>query len=210
MTHEVYVHLRATDNKPYYVGKGSIKRDRAHDFHPGRRSKDWLAVHEEHGTIVFIEETNLTEEAAWELEALLTEALWECGTLVNKQIGMACSEEKKAKISAARIGKPRAPFSDEHRANMSAAKRGKPRAPFSDEHRARLSASKRDKPLTDEHRARLSAAKRGKTRAPFSDEHRANMSAAHQAAPDLFCPHCGKKYKRQGALDKHIEKCVNN
>ena len=37
------------------------------------------------------------------------------------------SEETKAKISAARTGKKRKPFSEEHRNNLAAAKTGKPR-----------------------------------------------------------------------------------
>lgn len=61
-------------------------------------------------------------------------------------------------------------ISPETRAKMSAAKIGKPRGPFSDEHKARLSAASKGREKSDAHRTALSEAKTGKKYGPRSAE----------------------------------------
>lgn len=58
---------------------------------------------------------------------------------VTSQLGIKRSESTKQKMSAARTGKKRKPFSDEHRQNISNSHKGQK---FSDEHRRKLSTSK--------------------------------------------------------------------
>lgn len=60
----VYVHRRADDNKPFYVGKG--KNRRAWHFHD--RSLFWNNVKNKHGIVVEIVFEGLTEEEAFQCE----------------------------------------------------------------------------------------------------------------------------------------------
>jgi len=83
------------------------------------------------------------------------------------------SDETRAKMSAARMGKPTTkgqPKSAEHRAKLSAANMGHR---DSDETRAKKSASHHGKTMDPATRAKISAALKGK---PKSPEHRANIS----------------------------------
>lgn len=85
------------------------------------------------------------------------------------------TEETKAKIAAAKRGRP---LSAEHRAKISAGNKGKA---VSAETRAKLSASLRVSPKARAHNDRLSVLKSGR---PTSDAHKAALrsSAAFQAA----------------------------
>ena len=129
------------------------------------------------------------------------------------------SDETRAKIGAARLGKhrpdeTRAKISDalrgdknpmygkhhteETRAKMSAAKLGE-KAPWygkhlSDETRAKISAVHRGKHLSEEHRAKLSAALRGKH---HTEEARAKMSVAHRGEKN---PLYGKHWRKNPNL----------
>lgn len=60
----VYVHRRADDNKPFYVGKGKEKR--AWNFN--HRSAFWNNVKSKHGIVVEIVFEGLTEEEAFQCE----------------------------------------------------------------------------------------------------------------------------------------------
>lgn len=77
--------------------------------------------------------------------------------------GMKCSDETKAKISAAKKGKTGywkgktgptkgKKLSDEHKAKLSAAKKGKK---FSNEHKAKISAVNKGKKLSDKNKEKL-------------------------------------------------------
>ena len=118
--------------------------------------------------------------------------------------GGSRSAETRRKMSEARKGKKRAPFSEEHRRNISEAKKGKKRDSFSEEHRRniseakkgkkrknrknrgspseetrrKMSEAKKGKKLSEETRRNISEAKKGKKRAPFSKEHRRKLSEA--------------------------------
>lgn len=86
-----------------------------------------------------------------------------------------CSDETRAKISAALKGYKRKPFSEEHRRKLSEA--GKNRAPMSDETRAKISTAHKGRKRTDESRRKQSEAQKGR---PLSEEHRAKLSAAQK------------------------------
>lgn len=89
--------------------------------------------------------------------------------------GLIHSDESRAKMSAARKGKPLGPFSAKHCANISLANKGRKAAPFSVEHRASLSASGKGRIISDEWRSKLSAAAKGRK---LSAEHRAKVGQA--------------------------------
>lgn len=60
----VYVHRRASDNKPFYVGKG--KGQRAWHFY--NRNRYWQNVKEKHGVVVEIVFDNLDESESLQVE----------------------------------------------------------------------------------------------------------------------------------------------
>lgn len=65
----VYVHCRKTDNKVFYVGKGSVKR--ANIKSPSARNEYWGRVAKKHGFYCVIVYRNLTNEKANEIEVNL-------------------------------------------------------------------------------------------------------------------------------------------
>lgn len=95
--------------------------------------------------------------------------------------GLIHSAESRARMSAARTGKPLGPFSEEHRANLSAAMKGRKAPPFSAETRAKLSAALKGRKFSAEVRAKISAAATGRT---LSADHRAKLSAAGKRRKD--------------------------
>lgn len=62
----VYVHRRASDNLPFYVGKG--KGRRAWQITGKSRNPHWHKVNKKHGLIVELVFENLTEEESFDLE----------------------------------------------------------------------------------------------------------------------------------------------
>lgn len=62
----VYVHRRASDNKPFYVGKGSGQR--AWQFTEKTRNTYWHRVRNKHGINVELVFENLTEDEAFQCE----------------------------------------------------------------------------------------------------------------------------------------------
>lgn len=93
--------------------------------------------------------------------------------------GRTLSPEQKAKLSAAKAGKPGPPQSPESRAKVSASKVGKKREPFSEEWRRKLGDVTRGKKQSPEHIAKRAVARRGK---PLSAEQRANVSLGKKRA----------------------------
>lgn len=115
----------------------------------------------------------------------------------NDGTGLKHSEKTRAKISAAKKGKKRAPFTEQHRANMSLAHQGKRR---SDETRAKISAAHRGVVFSDQHRANISAARKG---IKPSDETRAKMRASRQA-------YLARKREQVANLNQHIRPRLNH
>ena len=103
-----------------------------------------------------------------------------------------CSDERKAKLRNANIGKTYGPCSDERKAKISAKAKGRP---VSSKTRAKLSAAAKGKPHSKETKAKISIAKQNisdETRAKLakastgriiSDETRAKMSASRKNRP---------------------------
>lgn len=83
--HYVYIHLRASTLKPFYVGKG--QGDRAWHSSPSKRERWWRSIVAKHGVIVLIMQDGLQEWAALELEqdviALIGRKDLKLGPLVN-------------------------------------------------------------------------------------------------------------------------------
>jgi hypothetical protein len=88
--------------------------------------------------------------------------------------GKTRSPEHCARLSAAM--KLRPPPSDETRAKMSAARKGRPKPPFTVEHRANISAARMGRKCPEA--AAANRKRKGFPKPPFSPEHRANMAAA--------------------------------
>ena len=132
----VYLHLRETDGKPFYVGKGC--RRRAYETHG--RSQYWQRVKNKHGRIVKILFANLEESLALELEKEIIATLRNDGyTLCNLTDGgegtsgyvmpeerrLSLKDKNKHSLELARLAKKNMVITDEIRLNMSICQLGK-------------------------------------------------------------------------------------
>lgn len=157
----VYVHLRASDGKPFYVGKGRGKRA----WSVKSRNPHWHNVVGKHGLEVHIAASGLTEKEAFAVE-ISTIKLFGLENLTNMTTGgegsngLSPSPETRQKISAANSNP-----SQETRARKRKAATGRK---LSEESRAKL--SKRN--ISDETRQRMSI---GRKSWAFSDETKAKM-----------------------------------
>jgi len=103
--HFVYVHMRATDAKVFYVGQGVNSR-----YKGGYRGELWKNVARKYGVLIGIVSENLTKEKADNLEIGLIREIGRrdlgLGYLVNHTdggdggVGMVVSPERRAKQSA--------------------------------------------------------------------------------------------------------------
>lgn len=141
MSHYTYIHYRVSDNKPFYVGKGT-RLDRMR-LATGR-SERWTRTAEKHGFRAEVAAFWPTEADAFEHERFLIACLRDIGVdLVNHTVGgdgasgFKQSEETKAKKNAKLRGRPKRP---ETIARMRAAQAGRVRTP---EARAKIAASLR-------------------------------------------------------------------
>ena len=82
-------------------------------------------------------------------------------------------------------------YTKEVRKRMSEAKKGKKRKPFTLEHRKRMSEARRGKKHSKEHKKKMSEAKKGKKRKPFSDHHKRMISENNTGRP---------KYRRRPTI----------
>lgn len=101
----VYLHRRATDNKPFYVGKGKGQRA----WHFCNRNRYWNNVKEKHGVIVEVIFDNLTEEESLQVEKdTILELTYFGYPLTNLTSGGESSTpslETRLKMSASRKGR---------------------------------------------------------------------------------------------------------
>lgn len=175
----VYMHIKATDGTPFYVGKGTgyranYKRD---------RSNYWNNIVSKHGFDVIKLEENLTEKESLERETYWIKRIGRQdlgnGPLVNLTEGgegVKHSEETKRKISMSKIGieskKKGTKISEEQKKQISCANKGKEAwnkgKKLTEEHKLKLSLAKREKPLSD---ARLAAAEKSKGK-PWTEARR--------------------------------------
>ena len=163
-----YLHMRASDGRAFYVGKG---RGRRAESWFGR-SAHWQRTATKHGLVTQILAFWETEEAAFEHERFLILCFKEDlkASLVNitaggeGSSGVRHSAATRQKMSVAHLGRKLPPFSATHRAKLAAAQKGRP------------PGNKGCSPSLDT-RARQSAAKLGTTASPAT---KAKMSAAHK------------------------------
>ena len=101
----VYLHRRASDNTPFYVGKG--KGQRAWHFY--NRNRYWNNVKEKHGVIVEVIFDNLTEEESLQVEKdtilELTYFGYPLTNLTSGGEGATPSLETRLKMSISRKGR---------------------------------------------------------------------------------------------------------
>jgi len=86
--------------------------------------------------------------------------------------GWAVSAETRAKISAAKKGKPGRKMSEERKAAISLLHKTRPRRRWTDEEKAKMSAVKMGHRVRPDVRERIGATQKGRV---FSDEHRAKL-----------------------------------
>lgn len=178
----VYEHWRLDRDECFYVGKGKgIRAYKMRDRNAHHRAIMGKLSREGSGMEVRMVATGLTEDEAFTLEVERI-AFWrEAGAdLANRTnggdgvSGLKMSDEAKAKMSAAKIGKKQDPDAVARRIAPLVGRK-QPR------HAVEICAEKRrGKALSEEHKAKLSAAHMGKT---VSDAARASLSAAHKGKP---------------------------
>lgn len=120
----VYIHYRADNLTPFYVGKGSGNRAKV----KLNRTDYWKGIVSKYGYIAQIYQDNLTEEEAYTSEKIIINQLKNNGVkLVNFKdggdSGFRFSDEVKAKMSQTNKGRI---YSIETKKKMSEAKKDKP------------------------------------------------------------------------------------
>jgi len=129
---------------------------------------------------------------------------WLRRTFAEKMKGHDVSEETKAKISAANLGRE---HSKESRLKMSLSRTGKK---FSPDRCARMSERRKGVSFTDEHRANM--VKAWKTRPPATEETRAKLSAAlignTRRKDTVVTDETRKKLSDAGKLRKDSEETI--
>jgi hypothetical protein len=174
-----YLHRRADDLKPFYIGKGNGKRA----WKINQRNRHWRHVHAKHGFKVEIVAHWPTEQEALDHEKFLILCFRDMGfDLANIAEGgqpgpvtrsMPKTAEHKAKIAAAHLGKPKRKHSAESRAKKSAAAMGRV---MPEEVRRKIGAANTGKKRSAETRAQIS-----RTKKMASQETREKMSASAKA-----------------------------
>lgn len=172
----VYLHRRADDGRVFYVGKGKGKRARSK-----KRNRKWHNIVNKHGFTWEILFDGLTEREALDEEVSVIAELRYFGySLANLTdggegtSGIFVSEETKAKLRAANLGKKLTP---ETIAKVIASHIGKKRTP---EQRARMGLWCKGVPLSDEHKEKLRKAKLGKK---LTTEHKRKVGDASRGKP---------------------------
>lgn len=166
----VYLHLRADDGMPFYVGKG--RNGRAWFSHG--RTVHWRRVVSKHGLIVEILKDSMSESDAFEFEKSTIQLLGR-GFLCNctdggeGMSGNVKSAETLAKLRASLKGRQ---HSEKTKALIGAKSKGRK---VSEETRRKLSVANAGTSPSAETLAKRSAALRGRK---FSDEHKAKISSA--------------------------------
>jgi hypothetical protein len=167
-----YIHYRASDRKPFYVGKG--KGERAYS-HLGRNAY-WDRVKKKHGVEVEIAARWSDEDSAFTHEKFLIGCFRDMGfKLANLTdggeggSGVSPSAETRAKLSAKNKGRKMAAWFAPY---LSSLLKGRPK---SEEHKRKLAEVNRGKTYGAETIAKRVAHIKGKKQSP---EHLAKRSAA--------------------------------
>ena len=197
-----YVHFRESDNRAFYVGKGSGKRAWV-----TRRPAHWRRVASKHGVRVEVAARWSSEEEAFSHERLLIACfrdmghpLCNCTDGGDGVVGYRFTDAAKEKMSTSRTG---AKASVETRAKMSASGKVKSAETLrkisplgrvcSDATRAKISAAQKGAPKSEAYKANMSKVMTGKTlpesvrekitASAQSPESRARQSAAMAGKP---------------------------
>lgn len=115
MNYYVYLHIRKSNGKPFYVGKGSGYRSTSR----AGRNFLWKLTAKKHGFDVILLEENLTEEEAYEREEYWIKRIGrenlcnftDGGHGVN---GFAITQETRRKMSASKMGAKNSYFGKKH------------------------------------------------------------------------------------------------
>ena len=199
-----YIHARPDTvdaSGVFYVGKGP--RDRMRDFsHRNQHHKNIVAKHGRENILMGRVDCS-DENTAISLEQGLIKCFRRMGVkLANVTAGgegltgHRHSEETKAKIRAAALGRPR---SEETKAKLRAANLGKPGTFTGKKH-------------TAETREKIASARIGRpnpsARRPCPDDVRARISATKLSKPIVQCPHCEVHGRSGGAMTRyHFDNC---
>lgn len=199
-----YVHTRASDSKPFYVGKG--QHHRAYSL--AGRNPHWCRTVAKHGLKIDIAARWPTEQEAFEHEKFLILCFKDLGMPLANLTGggeglSTASAETRAKLRASTKALMALPgdhhmrgkkHTEEARAKTSAALTGRVFSQetlekMRDSHKGKavpkdvckkIGASNSGKALSDEHRAKISVSRMGQT---LSDATRAKLSASHMGNP---------------------------
>lgn len=99
----VYIHRQASDNKIFYVGKGTPSRPRS----LSGRSDHWRRIVNKHGLKISLVKIGMNEECALSYEKALIAALGRNNLCNHTDGGDGCrnpSDETRRKMSLAKIG----------------------------------------------------------------------------------------------------------
>lgn len=180
----VYIHRRATDGLPFYVGKGRGRRA----YSPKDRNKHWRHIDAKHGRTLQFVADGLSEAEAFELEGFLIAFMGRkdlgTGPLVNMTDGgeghagyQQSPEAVEARVAPLR-GLKRTP---EQRARMSASMKGIRKSP---EHREKIRQALLAMPENMAWREAGRAALIGR---PVSDETRVKIKNSQPHARKVRC-----------------------
>jgi hypothetical protein len=206
----VYAYLRASDNTPYYIGKGKG---------PRYKERHSVSVPKDSSKIVFLE-TNLSNVGACALERRYIRWYGRkdmgTGILRNKTDGgegvfgikRTLPPEHRAKLSAAHKGKKRSP---ESIAKTAARHLGAKR---SDATKAKMSFAQKGRTLSESHLAAI------RSRPPITAEQKQKLienvkksnhlrmeMGTHYNLQRTECPHCRKTGQDRAMKRWHFSKC---
>lgn len=176
----VYLHLRRTDGKVFYVGKGTRRRA----WSMNRKNPHWRRTVAKHGYDVILIHRDMTESCALSFERALIRA-YSSPELTNLTdggegaSGYSHTLEGRAKMSAAWQTRV---VSDETRLRLSAFQRGRKHSP---EHVLKQAEAQKGKTYSEETKAKIGAAHRGKV---ISEAHRSAMSKRVECSNGMVFP----------------------
>lgn len=202
-----YLHRRADDLKPFYIGKGSGRRAWKAD----KRSAEWMQTKAKHGLLVEIVAHWPTEAEALTHERFLIACFRDMGySLCNKNsggagnFGFTMPESARIRQSAAKVGE-RNPFFGKH---------------HGEETRRLLSEKFSGRKLSQDHIAKVSAALKAKYAAePFhrigkkhpdavKEKIRASGKLGNQyRGKPVKCVETGRVFSSSGAAADWLREC---
>lgn len=155
----VYIHIRKTDNQPFYIGIGKDKYlHRAFDAHPNRRNTHWINTVLKHDYRVKILYNDIDYEEAIFLEKELISFFGR----MDMKTGILCNRTDGG------YGTVNMKYSLDYRKKLSIAAKKKI---LSEEQKAKLRAYRRGRHNSKEAREKISIANKGKKKPDGFSEH---------------------------------------